>query len=68
MRLIRRYGRLGWFLEEIGGPQNVAIGPGQLAKIRAAFSEAGIPSESIISAILSMIHKTDTDEANERRV
>jgi hypothetical protein len=65
---VRRFGRLGWFLEEIGGPQNIELKPEQLAKIRAAFSEAGIPPDSIITAILSMIHKAETEEGHERRI
>jgi hypothetical protein len=70
---VRKYGRLGWFLEQVKGPQNVDVEPGQLAIIRSAFSEVGIPDYSVIAAIACMIQEADMDEwhlrhqrANER--
>jgi hypothetical protein len=60
--LVRRYGRLGWFLEDAKGPRNADIEPEQLAKIRAAFSEAGISPYEIITAILCMIQEAETEE------
>ena len=65
--LVRRYRRLGWFLEEVGGPRNVPIEPEQLAKIRAAFGEAGIPHYESIAAIFSMIREADTEERHRHR-
>ncbi len=59
---VRKYGRLGWFLEQVKGPQNVDVEPGQLATVRSAFSEVGIPDYSVIAAINCMIHETDMDD------
>jgi hypothetical protein len=66
--LVRRYGRLGWFLEEVSGPRNVPIEPEQLTKIRAAFNEASIPLYKIIAAILCMIQETEKQERRGRRI
>jgi hypothetical protein len=60
--LVRRYGRLGWFVEEVKGPRNVDVEPGQLAKISAAFSDAGISQCETIAAILCMIREAETEE------
>jgi hypothetical protein len=60
--LVRRYGRLGWFLEDAKGPRNADIEPEQLAKIRAAFSEAGISPYEFITAILCMMQEAETED------
>jgi hypothetical protein len=60
--LVRRYGRLGWFLKEVRGPRNAAIEPKQLAIIYTAFSEAGISSHEIIAAILCMILESERED------
>ena len=52
---MRKYGRLGWFLEQVKGPRNVDVEPKRLANIRSAFSEVGIPPFSVISTIHYMI-------------
>jgi len=59
---VRKYGRLGWFLEQVKGPQNVDIEPEQLAKIHSAFSEVGIPDSLVIAAINCMIHEAHMDD------
>jgi hypothetical protein len=59
---VRKYGRLGWFLEQVKGPQNVDVEPGQLATIRSAFGEVGIPDYSVIAAISGMIREVDMDK------
>jgi hypothetical protein len=59
---VRKYGRLGWFLEQVKGPQNVDIEPEQLAKIRSAFSDVGIPVSFVIAAISGMIREVDMDQ------
>jgi hypothetical protein len=66
--LVRRYGRLGWFLEDAKGPRNADIEPEQLAQIRATFSAAGIPPDRVITAILCMIHEAETDERPRHRI
>ena len=66
--LVRRYGRLGWFLEEAKGPQNADIEPGQLAKITAAFSDTGISQCETIAAIICMIHEAETEGRHGRRI
>jgi hypothetical protein len=66
--LVRRYGRLGWFMEDAKGPRNVEIESKQLAKIRAAFGEAGIPPYETITAILSMIQEAETEGRHGRRI
>ena len=60
--LVQKYGRLGWFLEQVKGPQNVDIEPEQLSKIRSAFSDVGIPDYLVIAAINCMISAADMDE------
>jgi len=59
---VRKYGRLGWFLEQVKGPQNVGVEPGQLATIRSAFSEVGILDSLVIAAINCMIHEAHMDD------
>jgi hypothetical protein len=65
---VRKYGRLGWFLEQVKGPQNADIEPERLAKIRSAFSEVGIPPYVVIAAILNMIMEAETDERHLRHM
>jgi hypothetical protein len=51
---VERYGRLGWFLNDIGGPQNASIDPQQRSQIRSAFSRTGFPPTETVSAIIVM--------------
>jgi hypothetical protein len=53
--MIRRCGRLGWFLTQLKGRRNANIEAKQIAKIYSAFSEVGIPDYSVIGAIRCMI-------------
>lgn len=64
---VRKYGRLGWFLEQVKGPRNVDIEPKRLADIRSAFSEVGIPPFSVISTI-HMIVNANMNEADLRHI
>ena len=48
---VTRQGRLGWFLGEVKGPQNVDIEPDRLATIEAAFADVGIPQQSLVFPI-----------------
>ncbi len=43
---VTRHGRLGWFLSEVLGPENVELAPNQLRRICSAFANAGIPQRS----------------------
>jgi hypothetical protein len=51
---VTRCGRLGWFLNEMRGPDDSAVNPRQRAQIRAAFDQAGFPSSHTIAAIAAM--------------
>jgi hypothetical protein len=44
---VTRHGRLGWFLSEVLGPENVELAPHQLQPICRAFADAGIPQHSV---------------------
>jgi hypothetical protein len=54
--LARRYGRLGWFLDEVKGPQNVDIELEQLEIIEAAFANVAVPRSRVVSAIENIIY------------
>jgi hypothetical protein len=54
--LLNRHGRLGWFLDEVKGPRNVEIEPQQLALIRTAFADVGVPSSQVVRAIENIIY------------
>jgi hypothetical protein len=53
--LIRRRGRLGWFLEESKGPWNDELKPERLEEICRTFAAVDIPESSIITAIENII-------------
>ena len=46
-----RYGRLGWFFQQIKGPKNIDIEPSHLGQIHDAFASVGIHTFSMIEAI-----------------
>jgi hypothetical protein len=48
---VTRHGRLGWFLGEVLGPQNVDPSPDLLQRVRSAFADADIPQRSAAYAI-----------------
>lgn len=49
--LLRRRGRLGWFVEEIKGPRNREPAPPVMAAILAGFAAAGIPKVAVAELI-----------------
>jgi hypothetical protein len=49
--LVRRHGRLGWFLDESKGPRNADLEPGPLEIVAATFAEIGIQTSRVISGI-----------------
>jgi hypothetical protein len=60
--LVRRHGRLGWFLDQVKGPRNADVEPKQLAVIRSAFSEVGVPLDRVIVSIVGMMLGVEPDE------
>ena len=65
---VRKYGRLGWFLEQVKGPRNVDIHSKQLAEIRSEFSKVGIPPYFVIAAIHGMIQEVAMHERDLRHI
>jgi len=53
--LVRRHGRLGWFLDETKGPRNADLELGPLAIVAATFAEIGIQTSRVIFGIESLI-------------
>jgi hypothetical protein len=53
--LVGRHGRLGWFLDEVKGPQNIEIEAEQLQVIGAAFAGVGVPGSRVVCAIENII-------------
>jgi hypothetical protein len=43
-------------LDEVKGPRNVEIEPQQLALIRTAFADVGVPSSQVVRAIENIIY------------
>ena len=52
---VTRSGRLGWFLDEVKGPENTDLEPQDHDKILSAFEVVQIPSESVISSVAQII-------------
>jgi hypothetical protein len=49
--LVRRHGRLGWFLDEVKGPRNADLDQDHVEVIAAAFACVGVPRNSVASTI-----------------
>jgi hypothetical protein len=49
--MLRRRGRLGWFVDDIKGPRNEEPAPEAMATIIATFADAGIPMMSVAELI-----------------
>jgi hypothetical protein len=60
--LVERHGRLGWFLDEVKGPDNKDLPAAALKTIEDAFVEAGLPSARLIAPLEALI-----DAIGERR-
>lgn len=52
---VTRSGRLGWFVDEVKGPENTDLEPQDLNKVLSAFEAAQIPPESAIRSIAQII-------------
>jgi hypothetical protein len=57
--LIRRHGRLGWFLDDVKGPRNAEIDTQDLEIIVQSFAEASIPQASMIRTIEQLYEEQD---------
>jgi hypothetical protein len=63
--LVRRHGRLGWFLDEVKGPQNSEAQPDQVAAIGRAFVEVGVPWSQVVAAIENIATCNDSGGLTE---
>lgn len=52
---VTRSGRLGWFLDQVKGPENTDLEPQDHDKILSAFEAVQIPSEAVISSIAQIV-------------
>ena len=52
---VTRSGRLGWFVDEIKGPENTELELKDYLKIVAAFETVQIPSELVIRSIAQIV-------------
>jgi hypothetical protein len=52
---VSRFGRLGWLLRQIKGPNNIEVEPRCLKCHEHAFFEAGIPTSTEVAAIRDLI-------------
>jgi len=52
---VTRSGRLGWFLDEVKGPENTDLEPQDHYKILRAFEAVQIPSAAVISSIAQIV-------------
>lgn len=62
-----RYGRLGWSLSEVLGPGNTELDSEQLRQITRAFADAGVPQQSAICALESILSADYTTRHGTRR-
>jgi hypothetical protein len=54
--LVKRHGRLGWFLDDAKGPRNAAIEPDQFEIIAATFANIGVGKSRAVTAIEKIIY------------
>ena len=60
--LVRRHGRLGWFLDDVKGPRNAEIDTQNLEIIFQSFAEAKVPQASMIEALEQLYEEQDDPE------
>jgi hypothetical protein len=53
--VLKRFGRLGWFVEEVQGPRNAELEQRRLDVVEKAFADAGIPQSGIAHAIQNVL-------------
>jgi hypothetical protein len=54
--LVRRRDRLGWFLDEVQGPNNIDLDPDHVQVIGAAFAKADVLRASVVSALEAILY------------
>ncbi|MHC2519013.1 hypothetical protein [Bradyrhizobium diazoefficiens] len=64
---VTRCGRLGWFLDEVRGPENADIESPDVDNIQNAFREAGIPPEAAIGSIAQIVASDGLSPPRRRR-
>jgi hypothetical protein len=57
--MVRRHGRLGWFLDDVKGPKNAEVGTSNLEIIYQSFAEAKVPQDSMIEALEQLYEEQD---------
>ena len=57
--MVRRHGRLGWFLDDVKGPRNAEIDTQDLEIIFQSFAEAKVPQASMIEALEQLCEEQD---------
>ena len=57
--MVRRHGRLGWFLDDVKGPRNAEIDTQDLEIIFQSFAEAKVPQASMIEALEQLYEEQD---------
>jgi hypothetical protein len=60
--LVRRHGRLGWFLDDVKGPKNAEIDTPKLEVIHQSFAEAKVQQASMIEAVEQLYEEQDEPE------
>jgi hypothetical protein len=65
--LVTRHGRLGWSLSEALGPGNADLDRKQLQEITNSFARAGVPHQSVITAIETILQANCTTKSRTRR-
>jgi hypothetical protein len=66
--LVRRHGRLGWFLDEVKGPKNAEIDARELEAIYHSFAEAEIPQASMIRTVEQLYDEERADPGFDRDI
>jgi len=59
--LVQRHGRLGWFLEQTGAPNNGDVADGMRETVEAAFLGAGIPPAGVVEPIEALLSSVDPE-------
>jgi hypothetical protein len=66
--LVKRHGRLGWFLGEVKGPRNAEIDALELEVIYQSFAEAKIPQASMIQTVEQLYDEERADPGFDRDI
>jgi hypothetical protein len=66
--LVKRHGRLGWFLGEVKRPRNAEIDTLELEVIYQSFAEAKIPQASMIQTVEQLYDEERADLGFDRDI